>query len=276
MPKFFSIKMVPSFITMGNVCCGFLAIAFIAEGHLATGAWCIFFGMIFDVLDGKVARLTNGSSDFGMQLDSLADMISFGLAPAFLAKVFLTDAALGLPAAIVWVAAALFLLCAASRLARFNVTTNHDESSHMYFQGLATPAAAGVVASLVLLSHFAAMVMPIAYYKVAVLLLTFLLAFFMVSSIRYRHMGVLLLKKSKVIVKVIALALFVTVVAIEPQVFVVTIAAAFISYAFAAPTKNLCKLLFTSSVEQAAQLEELSGTAVLDDLSGNGIQPHSM
>ncbi len=84
-------KCLPSLITLGNLFCGFLAISYIEDQKLIIAAWLIFIGMIFDMFDGKVARLTNGSSDFGMQLDSLTDMISFGVAPAFLLKVYLLE-----------------------------------------------------------------------------------------------------------------------------------------------------------------------------------------
>ena len=108
--------------------------------------------MIFDALDGRVARLMRKTSDFGAQMDSLADVISFGVAPAFLLIGLVSKALLGdgqvspisdqISGRIVWIIAAVYVCCGALRLARFNVENVHDESSHMWFKGLPIPGAA--------------------------------------------------------------------------------------------------------------------------------------
>ena len=113
----------------------------------------IFFGMLCDALDGKVARLTDTMSDFGKQLDSFADALTFGVAPAFLAKILIEGEARlsgsAGPPRLAFVAAAFFAIMAILRLARFNLETDNDAASHQEFKGLPSPAAAGTVASTV-------------------------------------------------------------------------------------------------------------------------------
>lgn len=237
---------IPSAITLGNLFCGFLAIAYVADERLMPAAWLIFAGMIFDVLDGKVARLVKGSTDFGVQLDSLADMITFGVAPAFIAKVYLSGTPACAEPRVVWAMTLIFVLCAALRLARFNVTTNHDESSHKYFQGLATPAAAGVIASLVLLSDMVTPVVGLMSYKTFMLALTCILAALMVSSFRYLHLGVRLLKKNHIMPKALFLLGVVTAIIWEPQILIVLLATVFCGYAAFAPLYTICHFLFSS------------------------------
>ena len=170
------IPILPSLVTLGNAFCGFLAIAKVADAvarslvdgrlqvnaaftaTLEEAAFLVFLAMVFDGLDGKVARLTKQTSDFGGQLDSLADAVTFGVAPAFLAKVLIDFHAEPYPNALLpqhprlyYLAAALYALCAIMRLARFNVETqSHDEKAHDEFVGLPSPAAASVVAALLL------------------------------------------------------------------------------------------------------------------------------
>jgi len=146
---------VPTLLTLGNVVCGFGAITFatkvgpgVIEGYdLLIAALLILAAMVFDMLDGHAARLVKMTSSFGAQLDSLADVISFGVAPAFIMLKFPQVHHLYHPR-LLWVIAVLYVLCAALRLARFNVETG-EEDSHDSFSGLPSPAAAGTVASVV-------------------------------------------------------------------------------------------------------------------------------
>jgi CDP-diacylglycerol--serine O-phosphatidyltransferase len=133
-------KIFPNMITSGSILCGMLSLALASHGQVLPAAWLIAVAVVFDYLDGKVARSLGGSSAFGVELDSLADVISFGVVPAFLVYVVYMDI-LGLPGALV---AAFFALCGALRLARFNVT--HSAGS---FQGLPIPAAGLALASIV-------------------------------------------------------------------------------------------------------------------------------
>lgn len=165
------VPVLPSLITLGNVFFGFLAIAKVADALrtsapgasfgsvvelFETAAILIFVAMVFDALDGRVARMTGQTTPFGAQLDSMADMVTFGVAPAFLGKTLVdwhsqTDAngLLPLQPKLFYAAAAVYVLCAALRLARFNVETGADEEDHNEFKGLPSPAAAAVVCSLV-------------------------------------------------------------------------------------------------------------------------------
>lgn len=171
------VPVLPSLITLGNIFFGFLAIAKVVDAVilwevseplrqqadvialLETGAVLVFVAMVFDALDGSVARLTNQSTPFGAQLDSMADMVTFGVAPAFLAKVlvdFHTRPADGLMPPhpkLYYVAAAIYVLCAALRLARFNVESPGPRyADHKEFRGLPSPAAAAVLCSMVAFS----------------------------------------------------------------------------------------------------------------------------
>jgi CDP-diacylglycerol--serine O-phosphatidyltransferase len=169
---------VPTLLTLGNAVCGFGAITLAAmvgpeqiengmmvpqTGLIRTAgdllfvsAGLIFLAMVFDALDGSVARLTKQTSEFGSQLDSLCDVVSFGVAPAFLMLKLmhpqhrLIDSIAQLPIVypprLLWSIAVMFMTCALLRLARFNYETD-EADSHEYFSGLPSPAAAGVIAA---------------------------------------------------------------------------------------------------------------------------------
>ena len=156
--------MLPTLCTLGNTFCGFLAIAKAADALLHPEAfhenilWAasmIMLAMVFDALDGKIARLTNQASDFGAQIDSLTDLVTFGVAPAFLVKVIfersMIDADIAYQQKFVLVLSFVYVVCATLRLARFTLETDLDDASHEKFYGLPSPAAAGVVASTVFL-----------------------------------------------------------------------------------------------------------------------------
>ncbi len=159
------IALIPTLCTLGNGCCGFAAIYFaarvtshrpeVASQAAYISGWLIFAAMLFDVLDGYLARLSRTASQFGAELDSLCDAISFGVAPAFL--LIQIEAPLESKSRLLWdavlVIAALYMVCAILRLARFNVQTTLDAKSHRSFRGLPSPAAAGCVASLVLVHY---------------------------------------------------------------------------------------------------------------------------
>jgi CDP-diacylglycerol--serine O-phosphatidyltransferase len=117
----------------------------------------ILLAMVFDALDGRVARMARWTSDFGAQLDSLCDAISFGVAPAFLLLKLCSDFSRlddnGAWMKGLWIIAALYVMCAIMRLARFNVENDHSPDSHLWFKGLPSPAAAGAVASAAILRH---------------------------------------------------------------------------------------------------------------------------
>ena len=162
------VAVLPSLFTLGNAICGFAAIYYAAmpeiDFHLklfisplVLAGYLILIAILADAIDGRLARLSNTASNFGAQLDSLADMVSFGVAPAFLMiKLVSQTPASSVTVAtiagkLVWLIAVIYLCCTALRLARFNVESTIDISSHHGFRGLPCPAAAGTIASLVVL-----------------------------------------------------------------------------------------------------------------------------
>jgi len=162
------IAIIPTLFTLGNAVCGFASIAFAskmiglpqdAKLYFAWSAWFIFAAMVFDMLDGYLARLSKTASEFGGQLDSLCDAISFGIAPAFLILRLAQDWELPqyeLMRQAMAIIAALYMVCAILRLARFNLQNTPDPAGHKRFKGLPSPGAAGCIASLALLRSGAA------------------------------------------------------------------------------------------------------------------------
>lgn len=171
------IYILPNLFTTGSLFAGFYSIIATLNNDYKTAALWVFLALIFDGLDGKVARLTGTTSRFGMEYDSLADLVAFGVAPALLMYTW----ALKSFGRLGWLAAFLFVACGALRLARFNVQANTVEMTR--FLGLPIPAAASMASSTVLLfCHFG---WPSSYKRIAVICLIYLLGFLMVSSIRY-------------------------------------------------------------------------------------------
>ncbi len=140
-------QMIPSLFTLGNLLCGFLAVVNTVGEAYVSAAWWIIIAAIFDALDGKVARLTHSSSDFGIELDSIADVVSFGIAPAALFHTYILRQGGGAGIALSFV----FLAAGAIRLARFNTTASTGKKFH--FTGMPIPSGAGILASFVLFSE---------------------------------------------------------------------------------------------------------------------------
>lgn len=194
------IYVLPSFLTVGNLLCGYYSILSSAPGagaDLDRAAKLIGVAVVLDSLDGRVARMSNASTPFGKEFDSLADVISFGIAPAFLALAWglrgMNPAATSHPTFVQniydlgWIATFAFVICGAWRLARFNIqgrdAANPRPHEHRYFIGLPIPAAAGVIAAIV---HAAqGRLITEWYWGAAWLVVTSGLAFLMVSTVRY-------------------------------------------------------------------------------------------
>ena len=171
------IYILPNIFTSLNIFCGFYAIISTIDGRYIAAAIAIIIAVVFDILDGKIARATKTASRFGVEYDSLADLISFGLAPGLMIYLW----ALKPLGRIGWLAAFLFMTCGALRLARFNTQTGGISSE--YFIGLPIPAAAGMAASTVLFCHrfdIAGNANP-----VVIIIMLYMLAFLMVSTIKY-------------------------------------------------------------------------------------------
>ncbi len=170
------IYLLPNLFTTGALFSGFYAIVVSMSGHFESAAIAIFAAMVLDGLDGRVARMTNTSSSFGLQYDSLADMVSFGVAPAI---VVLNWGLLPLDK-LAWAASFAYVACAALRLARFNTQT--ESTDKRFFVGLASPAAAAVVASTVWVWHDS--VIP-EYFSIIMAIIMIFLGLLMVSNFKY-------------------------------------------------------------------------------------------
>jgi CDP-diacylglycerol--serine O-phosphatidyltransferase len=151
------IYLLPNLLTTGGLFAGFYSIVASIDGNFSAAAWAIFAAMLLDGLDGRVARLTSTASEFGKEFDSLADMVSFGLAPAIVVYQWAVELleqrivdglaeSFGTWGRLVWLAAFLYVAAAAFRLARFNSNVAQDRR---FFQGLASPAAAAGIASMI-------------------------------------------------------------------------------------------------------------------------------
>jgi len=172
-----TIYLIPNFFTLGNAFCGFYSIISTINGRFTTAAIFILIAGLFDILDGKIARVTKSSSKFGVEFDSLADLISFGVAPGLLVYLWALK-----PYGRGWLAAFLFVACGALRLARFNVLV--DKVSMDRFVGLPIPIAAGTLASFIILQEQVIGKLP--HQAIVMAILTYVLSLLMVSSIKYR------------------------------------------------------------------------------------------
>ncbi len=171
------IYILPNLVTTGSLFAGFYSLVATLNGNYSSAAIWIFVSALFDGLDGKVARMTGTTSKFGVEFDSLADVVAFGVTPALLLYAW----ALKPFGRVGWLAGFLFLACGALRLARFNVQVDTVESRR--FVGLPIPAAACMASSTVLLfQHFG---WPSSFKRLAIITLVYLLAFLMVSNFRY-------------------------------------------------------------------------------------------
>jgi CDP-diacylglycerol--serine O-phosphatidyltransferase len=246
------VTVLPSLITILNGVCGFAAIVLASKGSFAMAGYTLLLAMIADMLDGRVARMSRTTSSFGGQLDSLCDIISFGVAPAFLMLKVLeykfagfTELNLAFASFLqrfIWLAAAAYISCAAIRLARFNVENEEDESAHMSFIGLPTPAAAGVIVSLVIFHQETLAELPakntLVYLiceNAVIYALPFLLlamAVLMVSRIRYQHILNQYIKGKKPFAHLIRVLLFLGLVIWSRQAALVLIFCGFAASGF--------------------------------------------
>jgi CDP-diacylglycerol--serine O-phosphatidyltransferase len=295
------ITILPSLVTILNGVCGFAAIVLASKGsaaginhfsyhrltvpYFAMAGYMILLAMIADVLDGRLARMSKNTSSFGGQLDSLCDIISFGVAPAFLMLKVLEyklgsfaghDA--GLLQRFIWLAAASYISCAAIRLARFNVENEEDESAHMSFIGLPTPAAAGVVVSIVIFhqetllelsaegSRFYVFCEDAILYALPLLVLG--VAVLMVSRIRYPHILNQYLKGKKPFAHFIRALLFLGLIIWSRQVALVLIFCGFAASGFL--KWFYCKIIhrksdFVLSAEPSSMMTAEQGPTINTD-----------
>jgi CDP-diacylglycerol---serine O-phosphatidyltransferase len=214
------IFILPSLLTLTSIFFSFYSmIAAIKAEFLLAGALILVAGF-FDGIDGKVARLTKTTTRFGLELDSLADVISFGVAPALLMYIW----ALQPYGRVGWVSAFLFVACGALRLARFNVQSGTIDPKR--FNGLPIPAAAAMVATTVL--FFDRLKLNPADFATPLLVVTFLISFFMVSSVKFHAFKDLTLVKQKPFSSTVAFVLLLALIVVEPQVVLFLLSAAYL------------------------------------------------
>jgi CDP-diacylglycerol--serine O-phosphatidyltransferase len=222
------IYLLPNLFTTGCLFAGFYAIVSAMDGRFEAAAIAIFIAMIMDGLDGRVARLTNTQSAFGAEYDSLADMVSFGLAPALI----MYEWALSDLGKLGWLAAFVYTAGTALRLARFNTQVGRPDKR--YFQGLASPAAAAVMAGMIWVGQD----YHIEGRSIAVLafVVTILVGLLMVSNVRYRSFKDLDLKGKVPFVAILLVVLVFVLVSIDPPQILFAI---FAFYAVSGPVTTL-------------------------------------
>jgi CDP-diacylglycerol--serine O-phosphatidyltransferase len=201
-----------------NMFCGFYAMIAAFNGKFVSAAYAVLIAGIFDNLDGKIARATHSTSQFGVEFDSLADLVSFGVAPGVLMYLWVLEP-LG---RIGWLAAFLFVVCGALRLARFNTQTATVSSDH--FVGLPIPAGAGMCAATVLFCNK----LDLVAHPISILVMLYLLSFLMVSTMHYssfKHVEFIRNKSFNVLVAAILVLIF---IAAQPPIAIFLIGAAYV------------------------------------------------
>jgi CDP-diacylglycerol--serine O-phosphatidyltransferase len=254
------VAILPSLCTLANALCGFAAITLMTRALVSGGdagrigpadvrlaGYFVLLAMVFDALDGRLARFARATSDFGGQLDSVADVVSFGVAPAFLMNRLVveslrTDVPEGLVEIlrIAWICAAIYLGCTLIRLARFNVENVHEEEAHLSFKGLPSPAAAGVMVSLIIvlaglmqdgrhstITHVMLWLMPLAAAVLGLL---------MVSNVRYSHLVNQVLRGRRPVSHLVLIVLSLALVAVLKEVI---LPVGFGGYALSGPVAGL-------------------------------------
>ncbi len=221
--------LIPNLFTTGNLFCGVFAILSVFNANYLEAAIAILVAMIFDVLDGKSARLTNSTSQFGIEYDSLSDVVSFGVAPGLLIYSWALSGQGTFGIAVMFA----YVAMGAVRLARFNSTVAQADGK--YFTGLAIPAAAGVVASLVVCDHYLLKIGADAR-PIVVLVMTLMLSFLMVSTIKYRSFKELKFKGQRQVTYLVWGILALMMVAAWPAVMLFAI---FAGYALLGPVERV-------------------------------------
>ena len=230
------IYILPNLITLSSMFFGFYSIVASLNADFERAAWAIMIASIFDVLDGWVARMTHTATRFGIEIDSLSDVISFGVAPGVLVYTWtlFSFGKLG------WLGSFFLVACAALRLARFNIQMGGAEKKH--FTGLPTPAAAGVIATTVLAYEDVIGILEnldLAWLAEAVgkdywvLALTFLLAGLMVSNITYHSLKEANLKERRPFGILVFIAAFLAVVAYHPALVLFLVSISYVALGLA-------------------------------------------
>jgi CDP-diacylglycerol--serine O-phosphatidyltransferase len=216
--------LLPSLFTLGNMFCGYACVLYAMRGDMATAAPFIGFAVVLDILDGRIARMTGTASDFGREFDSLADVISFGIAPAILVFMWGLQPLHRLG----WAAGFLYVTAAAMRLARFNIQSA-KATDKRFFAGMPSPAAAAIPASTIYFYPDGFQDPQRALIALAIIVVPALL---MVTTIRFRSFKTLDLQARRSYKVLAILALMIALVQWHPRVVLVVLAYAYLVWAF--------------------------------------------
>jgi CDP-diacylglycerol---serine O-phosphatidyltransferase len=218
------VYLLPSLMTMGNMFCGYACVVYAARGEFETAAPFIGFAIVLDMLDGRIARLTGTTSEFGVQFDSLADIISFGIAPAILSFSW----GLAPLSRLGWAAGFLFVAAAAMRLARFNIQAASGGDKR-YFVGMPSPAAAAIPAATVYAYPWG-----LYDYRAALpaLVMVLLPALLMVSTIRFRSFKTIDLHVRRSYTILIVIAAAIVLITTHPRFVLVAMAYTYLASPF--------------------------------------------
>ena len=218
------VYLLPSLLTMGNMFCGYACVVYTMRGEYGTAAPFIGFAVVLDMLDGRIARLTGTTSEFGVEFDSMADIISFGIAPAILSFAW------GLSALgrLGWAAGFMFVAAAAMRLARFNIQSASGGDKR-YFVGMPSPAAAAIPAATVFAYPYGLYDYRAALPALAMVLVP---AVLMISTIRFRSFKAIDSQKRRPYTVLMFIAAGIVAIATHPQSTLVVIAYSYLASAF--------------------------------------------
>ncbi len=257
-----SLSIIPSLFTVGNIFCGYYAVIATLRGNYDFAAIAIGLGTVLDALDGRLARLTKTASDFGVQLDSIADVVTFGVAPAMLAFSWGLSGSEGIEANVAkhvhqlgWLATFAFVVCGALRLARFNTQTKKptETASKRYFVGLPIPAGAGTIAAIV---HF--FKSPILLVGSALLwcFLILLISFLMISTVRYSSFKDLDVKNARPRIALLGSAMLIGLVIFYSEIVLLTLATIYVS---SGPIAKLLQMVRRMLPSRASSSEPAHG-----------------
>ena len=237
------VNILPSLLTIGNMYCGLLSIVYTINGEFSRSAWMILLALLFDVSDGSIARLTKSTSSFGKELDSLADVVTFGVSPAVLVyrSILYNFQHIGI------FLVTVYAITGALRLARYNIQSEGVVKS---FTGLPIPGAGCLIASFVL--------MKLKYdhgfiYNYLALLIV-VLAFLMVSTITYPKRELFLVRRTRVFQYIFVVVLLLGLITLRPTLFLF---ASFFAYVAAGPLNYLVRSRLYESLPQQQEQEEV-------------------
>jgi CDP-diacylglycerol--serine O-phosphatidyltransferase len=216
------IYLMPTLFTLGNLFCGYSSVLQASQGGLELGAALVIIAAVLDGLDGRIARLSGTTSDFGLEFDSLADVVSFGVAPAVLVHHWALQS-IGRGGRIGWAVAFLYLVCAATRLARYNIQSATGDKRH--FVGLPSPMGACAVASVVYAFPDPP---PARWIGTTAAAGVAAVAFLMVSRFRYRSFREIDLKSRRSYRWVLPLAAVLVAVAVHPETALLVLGACYL------------------------------------------------